>query len=47
LYQCGWSPFEGTTFEASIVKTFVNGNLVYNEGEILESALGKKLTFER
>ncbi len=47
LYQCGWSPFEGTTFEATINKTFVNGNLVYNNGEIIESALGKKLTFER
>jgi dihydroorotase len=47
LYQCGWSPFEGTTFEATINKTFVNGNLVYDDGEIIESALGKKLTFER
>jgi dihydroorotase len=46
-YQCGWSPFEGTTFGATIIKTFVNGNLVYDDGEIIESALGKKLTFER
>ena len=46
-YQCGWSPFEGTTFGATINKTFVNGNLVYDEGEIIECALGKKLTFER
>tara|TARA_B100001175_G_scaffold310808_1_gene314366 strand:+ start:5642 stop:6979 length:1338 start_codon:yes stop_codon:yes gene_type:complete len=47
LYQCGWSPFEGTTFGARICKTFVNGNLVYDKGKIIESALGKKLTFER
>ncbi len=47
LYQCGWSPFEGTTFGASIEKTFVNGNLVYDDGKIIESAMGKKLTFER
>ena len=47
LYKCAWSPFEGMTFDASIKKTFVNGNLVYNEGEIIESGLGKKLTFER
>ena len=47
LYQCKWSPFEGTTFEASIIKTFVNGNLVYDQGRIIESALGKKLTFDR
>ncbi|MDB2521030.1 dihydroorotase [Flavobacteriaceae bacterium] len=46
-YQCGWSPFEGTTFGATIKKTFVNGNIVYNDGEIIESALGKKLTFDR
>jgi dihydroorotase len=47
LYKCGWSPFEGITFDARIEKTFVNGNLVYDQGEIIESALGRKLTFER
>jgi dihydroorotase len=47
LYKCGWSPFEGTPFEATIEKTFVNGNLVYDEGKIIESALGKKLCFDR
>ena len=47
LYKCGWSPFEGTTFDASIHKTFVNGNLVYDQGKIIESSLGKKLTFDR
>ena len=47
LYQCGWSPFEGTTFSATIEKTFVNGNLVYDNGKIIESSLGKKLTFDR
>ena len=47
LYQCGWSPFEGTTFGATIVKTFVNGNLVYDRGKIIEGKLGKKLTFDR
>tara|TARA_B100001057_G_scaffold183047_1_gene183729 strand:+ start:862 stop:2199 length:1338 start_codon:yes stop_codon:yes gene_type:complete len=46
-YQCGWSPFEGTTFEATITKTFVNGNLVYDQGKIIEGTLGKKLTFDR
>ena len=47
LYRCGWSPFEGTTFGATIVKTFVNGNLVYDQGKIIEGTLGKKLTFDR
>jgi dihydroorotase len=30
LYKCGWSPFEGYTFNSSIEKTFVNGHLVYD-----------------
>ena len=47
LYQCGWSPFEGTTFDASIEKTWVNGQLVYNQGEIIEVAAGQQLTFDR
>ena len=47
LYKCGWSPFEGTTFEATITKTFVNGNLVYDEGRIIEGYLGKNLTYDR
>src|ERR1035437_3300215 len=28
LYKCGWSPFEGTTFDASVLQTWVNGKLV-------------------
>ena len=47
LYKCGWSPFEGTTFEATITKTFVNGNLVYDGGKIIEGSLGKNLTYDR
>jgi len=47
LYQCGWSPFEGTTFDASIEKTWVNGQLVYDQGEIIESDAGEQLTFTR
>jgi dihydroorotase len=29
LYKCGWSPLEGTTFPATIMNTFVNGNCVF------------------
>ncbi|MGI6048681.1 MAG: dihydroorotase [Petrimonas sp.] len=47
LYKCGWSPFEGETFNHSIEKTFVNGNLVFDNGNIVESALGQALTFDR
>lgn len=47
LYQCGWSPFEGTTFDAAIEKTWVNGNLVYDQGHIIEIDSAKRLTFNR
>jgi dihydroorotase len=45
LYKCGWSPFEGYTFKSSIEKTFVNGNLVYDNGKFDESVFGNRLTF--
>ncbi|MEN9998075.1 MAG: hypothetical protein RI922_1065 [Bacteroidota bacterium] len=45
LYKCGWSPFEGTTFSHSIVKTFVNGNLVFENGKIIEGTTGARMTF--
>ena len=47
LYKCGWSPFEGTTFAHSITHTFVNGNLVYENGKFNENIRGKRLTFNR
>ena len=47
LYKCGWSPFEGTTFSSSITHTFVNGNLIYNNGVFNDDIKGKRLTFNR
>ena len=47
LYKCGWSPFEGNTFRSRISYTIVNGNIVYNNGKILDNKLGKKLIFNR
>jgi len=44
LYKCGWSPVEGTTFHSSITQTFVNGNLVYNNGRFDEKTRGIALT---
>lgn len=46
-YKCGWSPFEGTTFHSAILKTFVNGHLVYDAGKFDESVKGKRLEFSR
>jgi dihydroorotase len=46
-YKCGWSPMEGATLNYKVCKTFVNGKLVYNEGEINDSEKGMLLTFNR
>lgn len=50
LYKCGWSPLEGFTFPAQILKTFVNGNCVYenNLGNISwnESVKGERIKFD-
>jgi len=46
-YFCGWSPFEGDAFNSKVVSTFVNGNLVYSEGKILEANQGVQLEFNR
>lgn len=47
LYKCGWSPLEGTSFRSKVLKTFVNGQCVYDEGKISENVRGKRITFER
>lgn len=47
LYKCGWSPFEGVEFSNQITHTFVNGNLMYNEGIFNEEIKGKRLLFNR
>jgi len=47
LYKCGWSPFEGTTFKSKIVKTIVNGTIVYDNGDINENYRGQRLLFDR
>ncbi len=46
LYKCGWSPLENFSFPASIEKTFVNGNLVYDNGTINDVAKGERLAFQ-
>jgi dihydroorotase len=52
LYKCGWSPLEGVTFPASIERTFVNGNCVFENdgyGKVTwdESSKGKRMNFDR
>jgi dihydroorotase len=45
LYKCGWSPLEGTTFQAAIEQTFVNGNLVFDNGSWNEEEKGMAIDF--
>lgn len=47
LYKCGWSPIEETSLSYKVTHTFVNGKLVYNEGQINDSEKGKMLSFAR
>ena len=47
LYKCGWSPFEKTTFNATIEKTMVNGNFVYENGVVNASHKGKRIMYSR
>jgi dihydroorotase len=47
IAKCGWSPFEGQEFSASVTHTLVNGNLVYENGNIIEGSLGSRLMFDR
>ncbi|TXD51759.1 MULTISPECIES: dihydroorotase [unclassified Polaribacter] len=45
LYKCGWSPLEGTTFQTKIKQTFVNGNLVFDDGIWHEEVKGMSINF--
>jgi dihydroorotase len=46
LSKCAWSPFEGETFTSQVTHTFVNGNLIYENGQFNDSVKGKRLEFE-
>ena len=47
LYQCKWSPFEGTTFQSRVVSTIVSGNLVWDNGQLIEGEMGRRMAFVR
>lgn len=44
--KCKWSPFNGWKLRGWPVMTFVNGNLVYQDGEIYAAASGKEVKFK-
>ena len=47
LYKCQWSPFENQCFKSKIINTFVNGNLVFENGKFQEQHIGKRLAFSK
>jgi dihydroorotase len=47
LSKCKWSPFEEHTFKSTITHTFVNGTLVYENGNFNNDKVGKPLSFNR
>jgi dihydroorotase len=47
LYKCGWSPFEGVTFQSSIAATLVSGQLAWCDGRLNTATRGHRLLFDR
>lgn len=45
--KCGWSPFAGHVFGSRIAATFVNGELVWEDGAFVSDRKGRALEFER
>lgn len=45
LTKCGWSPFEGYTFHHAVDTTWVNGEVVWKEGQIRNEVHGKELKY--
>jgi dihydroorotase len=47
LSKCGWSPFEGYTFQSKVTHTIVSGHLAFDEGKFNEEKKGERITFLR
>ena len=44
--KCGWTPYEGFRVNSKVTHTFVNGNLVFRNGEFCEDHRGERLKFK-
>lgn len=44
-YRCGWSPLLGRTLRGSVDMTVLNGQIVYNDGNVVAEPLGRALVF--
>ncbi len=47
LYKSKWSPFENHTFSSTPTHTIINGQVVYQNGELNKDFRGKVLEFDR
>lgn len=47
LSKCGWTPYNGLTVHTQVTHTFVNGNLVFENGIFHEGEKGLRLCFNR
>lgn len=45
ISKCGWTPLHGTILHNKVEMTYVNGHLVYKQGEILGDSRGEELKF--
>ena len=46
LYKCGWSAYHGKTFASSIIKTLINGHLVFDQGQFDVSKKGQRISYK-
>ena len=46
LYKCKWSPLEGYTLPGKIHQVFVNGDLKFKDGRIVNQKPGMRLLFD-
>jgi len=47
LSKCGWTPYDGLEIPVRVTHTFVNGNLVYENGFFHAENRGERLLFKR
>ena len=45
--KCGWTPYDGMASRCRVTHTFVNGNLVFENGMFHEDNKGERLEFNR
>ncbi|MBO6027142.1 MAG: dihydroorotase [Bacteroidales bacterium] len=45
--KCGWTPYDGLEVHSRVTHTFVNGNLVFENGVFHEESRGDRLVFNR